>query len=110
RADKGESWLRQVIDYIHAHAADNPSPADLAAIAGRHPTHMMRAFKKQTGTTIGSYIQAVKVDLACQLMRSSARSLTDIASTCGFADQSHFIRTFRAAMGVAPSVYRKALL
>ena len=107
--DKGDGWFVKVRDYIHAHATENPSPAQLAAIAERHPTHVMRVFRQKTGVTIGDYIQAVKIDLACQLIRKRQLSLTQIASVCGFADQSHFIRVFRKAMAATPSAYRRAL-
>lgn len=108
-ADNGEGWFSDVCDYIHAHATENPSPEQLAAIANRHPAHVMRVFRQKTGGTIGGYIQAVKIDLACQLIRKHQLSLTQIASVCGFADQSHFIRVFRKAMAASPSAYRRAL-
>ena len=107
-ADNGEGWFAKVRDYLHAHATENPSPAQLAAIAKRHPTHVMRVFRQKTGVTIGDYIQAVKIDLACRLIRERELTLTQIASVCGFADQSHFIRVFRKAMAVSPSAYRRA--
>lgn len=108
-AYNGEGWFATVRDYIHAHAAENPSPGQLAAIANRHPAHVMRVFRQKTGVTIGEYSQAVKIDLACRLIRERGLTLTQIASACGFADQSHFIRVFRKAMTVPPSVYRRAL-
>ena len=107
-ADNGEGWFAKVRDYIHAHATENPPPAQLAAIAKRHPAHVMRVFRQKTGVTIGDYIQAVKIDLACRLIRERELTLTQIASACGFADQSHFIRVFRKAMAVSPSAYRRA--
>ncbi len=108
-ADNGDSWFANVRDYIHAHATENPSPARLGAIANRHPTHVMRVFRRKTGVTIGDYIQAVKIDLACRLIRERELTLTQIASACCFADQSHFIRVFRKAMATSPSAYRRAL-
>jgi AraC family transcriptional regulator len=108
KPDRCVKWLNSVRDYIHEHAAENPSPTMLASIANRHPTHLMRAFRRHTGLTLGGYIQAVKIDNACTLIRKGEMSLTQIASVCGFADQSHFIRAFRNMMKTSPSKYRQA--
>ncbi len=105
-ADSGAGWVTKVCEYIHAHAADNPSPALLAQIADRHTTHLMRAFKNRMGVSIGVYAHAVKIDRACQLMRQSDLSLTEISASLGYADQSHFVRRFRETMGVTPSTFR----
>ena len=41
-------------------------------------------------------------------MKNTDRSMADIAAECGFFDQSHFARTFKAAEGVPPRRYRRA--
>ncbi len=105
-ADNGEGWISKVCDYLHDHAADNPPPARLADIAERHPTHLMRAFKNRMGVSIGVYTHAIKIDRACQLIRKGGMSLTEIAASLGYADQSHFVRTFRQTMGATPSAFR----
>jgi transcriptional regulator GlxA family with amidase domain len=39
-------------------------------------------------------------------LKNTARSMADIAAECGFYDQSHFTRTFKAAEGVPPLQFR----
>jgi AraC-like DNA-binding protein len=34
------------------------------------------------------------------------RTLADVAYEVGFADQAHFTRTFKAALGLTPARYR----
>ncbi len=105
-SDNGIGWIDTVCDYMHAHAAENPNPARLAKIANRHSTHLMRAFKNRMGVSIGVYAHAVKIDRACQLIRQGNLSLTEIAASLGYADQSHFVRRFRESMGATPSTFR----
>lgn len=47
------------------------------------------------------YLQSVK------LIHYSGLSLTEIAYSCHFSDQSHFIRTFRAFSAITPGEYRQ---
>jgi AraC-like DNA-binding protein len=41
------------------------------------------------------------------MLRGSETSLADIALACGFADQSHFTRTFTRVFGISPGAWRK---
>jgi AraC family transcriptional regulator len=41
------------------------------------------------------------------MLKNTRLSLTEIAYTCGFADQGHFTRTFKAATGFLPKTFRK---
>jgi AraC family transcriptional regulator len=46
------------------------------------------------------------VERACHDLANTELPLADIALAAGFCDQSHFTRTFRRVIGVAPSQYR----
>ena len=57
--------------------------------------------------TLSAYIARQRIDYASYLMKNTDRSMADIASECGFFDQSHFTKTFRAVEGMPPLRYRK---
>jgi AraC-like DNA-binding protein len=44
---------------------------------------------------------------AKSLLRDPMRPLSDIATACGFADQSHFTRVFTSLVGASPGAWRK---
>jgi transcriptional regulator GlxA family with amidase domain len=48
-----------------------------------------------------------RVELAAGLIERTDRSLTDIALAVGFADHSHFTRTFARMKGETPGAYRR---
>jgi transcriptional regulator GlxA family with amidase domain len=77
----------------------------LAALVNCNPDYMNRIFRQQTGMTVHEYLARVRIDHALKLMRVKTFSLAEVASTCGFADQSHFSRTFKKYMGFPPSQY-----
>jgi AraC-like DNA-binding protein len=62
---------------------------------------LSRDFRALLGTSPYRYLQHRRVDLAKRLLREGA-SLADAAHGAGFADQSHFGRTFRKAVGLTP--------
>lgn len=100
------AWLRLVRDQLRE---DPSAPLDLpalAALAGRHPVHLVRAFRAAFGTTPGEFVRRARIERAAGLLATTRRSLLDIALDCGFASAAHFSRAFRAALGTTPSAYR----
>jgi AraC family transcriptional regulator len=74
-----------------------------------HPAHLSREFSRYFHTGLGDYLRLVKVNRAIRLLGDPERLLTEIAFECGFADQSHFIRSFRNYYGVTPLEYRRLM-
>jgi AraC family transcriptional regulator len=85
-----------------------PDLAALAAVAGRHPAHVMRAFRQHVGVTVGEYVRARLIARAGEALRQSDKTLSEVAVAFSFADQSHFSRTFKRFMNMTPDAYRKA--
>src|SRR5262249_31043302 len=100
-------WLRQARDLLHAHFAENLSPDSIALKVGAHPSHLMREFRRHYGCTIGDYLPKLRGAFASRTLATSDLSLLQIAQDSGFADQSHFSRTFKILTGMTPSTYRK---
>ena len=48
-----------------------------------------------------------RIECACEQLRTTGDSVTDIAYRCGFNDLSYFIKTFRHYKGTTPKSYRK---
>lgn len=105
----GSDWLKQVRDYIQDHYAQSISASSLGRAVGIHPAHLMREFRRVHRCTVGDAIRAVRIERACGLLKSSTLTLAEVAYAVGFADQSHFNRTFRNLLGVTPTAYRQAV-
>jgi AraC family transcriptional regulator len=101
-------WVREVRDLLHDGIPDPPgSLAELAALAGVHPAHLARCFRREFGQSVGEYARTLRLEWAAEeLARDDAR-LADVALRAGFADQSHFTRAFRRHTGVTPGRYRE---
>lgn len=97
------------LNYVHQNYAMDVSLADIAAAAHLSTYHLTRVFKKATGVTPHQYLVQVRVNSARHLLTAGAgdRSLADIASAVGFADQSHLTRHFKRLLGVTPKQLRQ---
>jgi AraC-like DNA-binding protein len=65
-----------------------------------------RLFNTEVGDTPLSYGRQLRIRTAAWLLTSSDRTVTDIASSCGFSDASHLGREFRKSFGESPIAYR----
>lgn len=68
---------------------------------------LSRDFRVLLGTSPYRYLQYRRVDLAKRLLREGAK-LADAAHGAGFADQSHFGRTFRKTVGLTPKEWLRS--
>jgi AraC family transcriptional regulator len=98
-------WLSRVREYILAKFTLAISLSELAVIAGVHPSHLAKAFRRTCGATIGEYIRQLRVEYAATLLKQQQLSLLEIALACGFHDQSHFTRVFAKVFGISPGRY-----
>jgi AraC family transcriptional regulator len=100
------NWLRRVRELLEDSYLEAPGLVSLAAIAGVHPVHLSREFHKHYRMTIGEYIRKRRIERASELLSSSELSLAEIASACGFSDQSHFCALFKKHSGMTPAKFR----
>ena len=99
--------LKQMLGFIREHYAEDISPVDIAAAAGVCERECFRCFKQELGTTPLSSLTDFRVRKAAELLRETDRSVTDIASACGFATSSYFGKVFRRRMNLSPLAYRR---
>lgn len=101
-------WLAEVHRRIASEFQRPLTLMRLAASVDVHPGHLARAFRREYGVSVGECVREQRVAYARQRLQSSD-ALRTIAHDAGFADQSHFTRTFRLATGLTPARYRRAL-
>jgi AraC family transcriptional regulator len=108
-AQEGSSaprWLREAVDYLHAHFREPLSPDEAAAAVGVHPAHLMRVFRRCQGCTVGEYVRRLRVEYGRRLVETTDLPLGAIALEAGFCDQGHFSRALKALTGRRPGELR----
>jgi AraC family transcriptional regulator len=100
--------LKQVLDYLEAHVADDIALQDLAGIAGVSPGHFCRAFKQSMGLSCTQQLIALRMDRAKQMLRNSALPVIEVAAACGYDSPSRFAMLFKRETGHTPTAWRRA--
>lgn len=101
------SRLTPVMEFVLANYGQPVEVAELAKLAHLSVSQFQREFRKLFGMSAGEYLLKVRLLIARRRLEDTAEPVGQIALDCGFYDQSHFNRTFRAKMGMAPLGYRK---
>jgi AraC family transcriptional regulator len=96
--------ITKAVAFIQENYARDIALADIAGSAHMSPFHMTRVFKRAMGVAPYQYLLQVRVTQARSLISAGGdgRSLAEIATAVGFADQSHLTRHFKRILGITP--------
>jgi AraC-like DNA-binding protein len=114
RARLPDARLSRAIATLRAARGELPIPA-VAARAGLGERHLERLFVERVGYGPKLFGRVVRLENAVaslaseqRRVRGSTASWASFARACGYADQAHLIREFRALTGVTPAAYTRS--
>ena len=93
-------------DYVPPSFLSTPGAREV----GVGPHHMSRVFHAETGQTLSSYRDRLRVRRALERIDAGADNLAQVAADLGFADHAHLTRAVRAELGCTPTQVRQQLL
>lgn len=104
--ERGNKRMADVYTYIRENYFKPISLDDISKVAGMSPISFSRYFKKNCGAGFVEYLNRVRTNKACYLLRETEYQVHDIAMECGFASISNFNKQFRKTEGISPKDYR----
>ena len=99
--------LLRTMDYMQQYYHESLTLEQLSQIAGYSESYYCHSFKRLSGNSPFDYLNRIRIVKACELLSTTNKKITEVASLVGFNNISYFNRMFTKIMGVTPSAYRK---
>ena len=102
--------VEKTINYIKRHISINLCVEEISKDLFVSDSKLRKTFKKETGKTIGKYIDDLVFFKAKQLLAKKHISIGEISQQLGFCDQFYFSRKFKERYNQTPSEFRKEII
>jgi AraC-like DNA-binding protein len=110
RTEINRATVDRAIEYMRKNLATSCSMEHLAKHALCSRARLFESFRASTGMTPNDYWQRMRVDIAQELLLKTKRSITEIASECGFNTSQYFSSVFRKYSGESPRDFRRKIV
>jgi AraC family transcriptional regulator, L-rhamnose operon transcriptional activator RhaR len=104
---KNEELVNKAIEYLKHNYNTDVRLEDVAIRSFISKNYFSKLFKDVTGTSFSDYVQKLRVDEACSLLRNTDMKVTSIAMQIGINDMKFFYEVFKKITGKTPGDYRK---
>ena len=107
--DKNESFIRKMHDiilYINKHYTDDITAEECCQKLFVSYSYFSRKFKQLTGKAFKEYLTQIRINHAEKRLITTDKSITDIATECGFNSITYFSTTYKEVKGLTPSEAR----
>ena len=102
----GNGVAEKVTDYIEQNLNQNISLELLSQNLNYSTAYLSRLIKKTTGQSFSELLSELRLNKACQMLKSTDDKVSDIAEKTGYHDVSYFISVFKKKTGVTPKEWR----
>lgn len=96
-----------ILEYIRKNYADISGLNDIADGVHISKQYLCQVFKKETGATVSEYLNSIRINNACELLRHGKHTITQTAMLCGYNSTAYFCRMFKNVMHITPKEYQK---
>lgn len=104
---KDMAVLHTLTNYIYTNYANKITLQDIASSTNISLSKCTRLFNAYMHHSPIDFLNLYRLEIASNLLRTTKLSISDIATQCGFEQQSYFNRIFRKEYGCTPLQYRK---
>jgi len=93
--------------YILDTFTQNPSLKEISDRLGISLTYASLIFKRATGSTFRDYIIRLRIEKACDLIRTGEKTVAEISELVGYSDPAFFYKSFKKHLGISPLRYKR---
>jgi AraC-like DNA-binding protein/ligand-binding sensor protein len=98
--------IRKAERYIWENYTRKLSLREIADVSGLSAPYFSTIFREEMGENLSNYINRLRVEKAAVMLLTTNMPISKIAKTCGFEDQSWFLKIFKNNTGFTPGKYR----
>ena len=107
RIERDVRRMLHINTYVMAHYVHPIALDDIAAEVGMNRSAFCSYFKQKKGMTFSQFVTQYRLNTACELLKHSQKSVSEICYLVGFNDVPHFVRVFTKEKGMPPGKFRK---
>ncbi|MCR5090888.1 MAG: response regulator [Oscillospiraceae bacterium] len=108
RNNRSAGAIRQAVVYIDEHFAEEEISLNrVAAAVNMSPNHFSASFSQEMGQTFIEYLIRRRIDRAKELLMTTDLQSGEICYQVGYRDPQYFSSTFKKAVGMTPTAFRK---
>ena len=96
-----------IVAFIEQHYQERITLEDICCFCHYSPSYVSHMFKKESGMTLGTYINHIRIKHAKRLLQSTDMRIRDIAAEIGFEEPNYFAGVFKRITGMTANTYRK---
>lgn len=101
------TFIIKTMEYINNNYSEKITIDKLAKMANMSRTTYIRHFEKLNDKSVNKYLTKIRIKAACDMLKSTNLSITEISNRCGFFDSSHFSKAFKSMKKILPLAYRE---
>ncbi len=107
RKQNGTDDVQAAIEYIENNYFQPITVEDMIRHLPVSKYHFIRRFSRAIGLAPYSYLTNYRINVSKTMLRSTDKTVSEIAESCGFPDTSNFITHFKKHTGQTPLQYRR---
>lgn len=105
--DNDATAQRKMSSYVYEHFSEKVTLDDIAAAGSVSRSKCSKVFKRYLQKSPIDFLNMYRLEVASRLLCNTTESISNIALSCGFSQQSYFNRLFSRTYGCTPREYRE---
>ena len=101
--------IQEAVSYIRGHYNENITAKSVAKHVMISPEYFGAYFKKHYGENFIPFLQRVRMEKACELLRNKNLTISAVAEMVGYKSTTHFYEIFQSFYGQSPAHFRNSL-
>lgn len=99
-------FIEAVFRYVEDHIEEHISLSNVAEYVNLSPSYLSSCFSKVCGQSLINYVNARKMDYACQLLGENNALIYEVSYRLGFNNAYYFTKMFKRHIGMTPLEYQ----